>query len=183
MTTNATQFKTGDIVGCKFFDLPGIIVQLGEFLAHPRLGFEYQYTHVGLLYVKDNDLFVAEAVGGGLQLNPLSKYDRSRYTIGTISTLTTEDSQKIKDFVDYSLEQHIEYNWFQVTWLAVAKLLRLEWIKNPFSGSKRSTICSAFVQDALEPVGIKFKDNASENVDPLEIMTDKRVTLYHQHNC
>lgn len=177
------KFQNGDLFGIKSFDFFGLLVQLGEVFTKPRFGGEYQYTHTGMIVVKDNMDYVAEAIGEGFCLTPLANYDKKKWVIKRMTRIIPSQQEKLgAEALKRTTEKPV-YNWGQTIWLGFAKLFRIEALPNPFK-KEGSVNCSYGVADIYFDLGVHvFKDYKTGNTDPKDVMTDTAFYIVQVNNC
>lgn len=171
--------QLGDIIGYRSYDLAGILVMLGEIISAPKLGSEYSFTHVAIVSGIDsanNRLQITEAISEGVKSKMISELPK-KSVVKRLNGIQKEHQLAIAAKCIDLASQGIKYNWLQLIWLGLTKILRLEFIGNIFN-SKKATICSMFIGRVMhETSTFVFKEYLNGNLDPKDIMTEPNFSI------
>lgn len=98
---DGVQLRTGDLL---FQDLDcGPMCDAIEAVTEGFAG--HDFSHIGLVYRKEDSVFIIEAVGGGVRLIPLDKFMARTTNKMYVGRLTTLRKKRLKKAVDYALKQ------------------------------------------------------------------------------
>ena len=171
--------QLGDIIGYRSFDIAGLIVMLGELISAPKLGGEYSFTHVAIVSGIDsasNQIQITEAISKGVKSKMISMLP-NKSVVKRLNGIQKEHQLAIAAKCIDLASQGIKYNWLQLFFIGILKILRLEFVKNIFNSDK-STICSMFIGRVMkETSSYIYPGYLDGNLDPKDIMTDPNFSI------
>lgn len=140
-------------------------VGIGITLAQWAIGDLSRYSHAGIYlgdYKEPGIPYVAEAMPGGLQINPLSKYHGKEFVHSSF-VMTPEQRESILSMA-ISMEG-IPYAYLGYLYLGLTSFNHCpDWVKNKVSSSK-ALFCSQFVDYVYSQNGLHLFDDGRLYLD------------------
>jgi len=150
-----TQMMPGDFYLTRISGWAGAGITLAQW----AIGDLSRYSHAGIYLgdcFGDGVEYVAEAMPGGLQINPLSKYNGKELVHSTFE-LTFEQRRKIVALA--ITKEDTPYSWLGYLYVGLTAFKRCpQWIKDKVS-STDALFCSQFVDWAYTEAGVKLFDD------------------------
>lgn len=156
-----SQMKPGDFYLTRIGGLTGAGITLAQW----AIGDLSRYSHAGIFLgdcFDDGIEYVAEAMPGGLQINPISKY-HGKELIHSRFDLTDDERNTIVAFAVSKLGTPYSYLGYLYVGLTAFKHCP-EWVKDKVSSSD-ALFCSQFVDWAYSNAGVKLFDDGRVYLD------------------
>lgn len=171
-----SQMKPGDFYLTRIGGATGVFITAAQW----AIGDLSRYSHAGIYLgdcFGDGIDYVAEAMPGGLQINPLSKY-HGKELVHSHFDLTDEQRDKIVALAISKLGTPYSYLGYLYVGLTAFKHCP-QWVKDQVSSSD-ALFCSQFVDWCYSQAGIKLFDDDRIYLDVTPGDLARLVTEYEE---
>lgn len=151
-----SQMKPGDFYLTRISGATGVFITAAQWAIGDLSRYSHTGIYLGACFEGDDTEYVAEAMPGGLQINPLSKY-HGKELIHSEFDLTDQQRESIVNYAISKLGTPYSYLGYLYVGLTAFKHCP-EWVKKEVSSSD-ALFCSQFVDWCYTQAGVKLFDD------------------------